>query len=126
MWERRDRVNSVFEGLDGPHPIICPDTVTSYVTGSMGGSYVRQVRAPAAGSERGRWRIQAKESEAVPGGAGARSPGAVSGGDVTGASSHPNTEPAHIEGEELPAVVVVHESASLESTATLPTARARH
>ncbi len=72
-------------------------TITSYVTGSIGGASVRQVRAPAAESERGRWRIQAKESEAVPGGAGddlgdAREagvelalvlavPGAVSGGE---------------------------------------------
>lgn len=98
-----------FDGYKG-HISIDPDseiiTATAVTPGNAGdGSVAKELLAEALPAS--------AEPSGEPSGDAEAEPGDEPVG-VTGASSHPNTEPAHLEGEEPPAVAVVHESASLE------------
>jgi hypothetical protein len=102
-----------FDGYKG-HVSIDPDseiiTATAVTPGNVGdGTVAKELLAEALPASEEPSGEPSVEAEAGPGNEPA---------DVTGPSSHPNTEQAHVESEEppvsMPAVAVVHESAPLE------------
>jgi hypothetical protein len=102
-----------FDGYKG-HVSIDPDseiiTATAVTPGNAGdGSVAKELLAEALPASEETSAEPSVEAEGGPGDEPA---------DVTGPSSHPNTEQAHVEGEEppasMPAVAVVHKLASLE------------